>query len=120
MDVHDATKHYTNGPEAFLVTLLGEYKDAQKRFEHIYREISDLIMPPLEFMFDSEIRDRLLFEDKDFTFSRRYFWAYQVSPVQRRWSSVELVCGFITSTKHVSWYDTLGGRHCAGQGSRGF
>ncbi|KAI7223907.1 hypothetical protein KC333_g217 [Hortaea werneckii] len=35
MDVHDATHHYVNGPEAFLVTLLGEYKDAQKRFEHM-------------------------------------------------------------------------------------
>ncbi|KAI6819549.1 hypothetical protein KC342_g14008 [Hortaea werneckii] len=77
MDVHDATHHYVNGPEAFLVTLLGEYKDAQKRFEHVYREISDLIMPPLEFMFDSDIRDRLLFEDEFFTMSRRYFWAYQ-------------------------------------------
>lgn len=77
MDVHDSTKHYVNGPEAFLVTLLGEFRDAQKRFEHIYKEITRLITPPLEFMFDSAIRDSLLFEDKDFTYSRRYFWAYQ-------------------------------------------
>lgn len=83
MDVHDATHHYVNGPEAFLVTLLGEYKDAQKRFEHVYREISDLIMPPLEFMFDSDIRDRLLFEDEFFTMSRRYFWgAYMQSTLE--------------------------------------
>lgn len=27
-------------------------------------------------MFDLKIRDKLLFEDADFTFSRRYFWAY--------------------------------------------
>jgi Mg2+ and Co2+ transporter CorA len=27
-------------------------------------------------MFDSRLRDKLLFEDKDFTYSRRYFWAY--------------------------------------------
>ena len=80
MDVHDATHHYVNGPEAFLVTLLGEYKDAQKRFEHVYREISDLIMPPLEFMFDSDIRDRLLFEDEFFTMSRRYFWGAYLQP----------------------------------------
>ncbi|KAI9643740.1 hypothetical protein NHQ30_008364 [Ciborinia camelliae] len=29
------------------------------------------------FMFDGEIRDKLLFEDEEFTYSRRYFWAYQ-------------------------------------------
>ncbi len=27
-------------------------------------------------MFDTRLRDRLLFEDEDFTYSRRYFWAY--------------------------------------------
>lgn len=27
-------------------------------------------------MFDLKLRDQLLFEDADFTFSRRYFWAY--------------------------------------------
>ena len=28
-------------------------------------------------MFNRETRDKLLFEDDDFTYSRRYFWAYQ-------------------------------------------
>lgn len=28
-------------------------------------------------MFDGSLRDKLLFEDQDFTYSRRYFWAYQ-------------------------------------------
>ena len=28
-------------------------------------------------MFNGKLRDRLLFEDKEFTYSRRYFWAYQ-------------------------------------------
>ncbi len=28
-------------------------------------------------MFHRALRDALLFEDKDFTYSRRYFWAYQ-------------------------------------------
>lgn len=28
-------------------------------------------------MFNSETRDKLLFEDDEFTYSRRYFWAYQ-------------------------------------------
>jgi len=29
-----------------------------------------------QFMFDVKLRDKLLFEDKYFTYSRRYFWAY--------------------------------------------
>src|SRR6266566_7573873 len=28
------------------------------------------------FLFDVKLRDKLLFEDKNFTYSRRYFWAY--------------------------------------------
>lgn len=28
-------------------------------------------------MFNPELRDKLLFEDETFTYSRRYFWAYQ-------------------------------------------
>ncbi|QSZ31177.1 hypothetical protein DSL72_000740 [Monilinia vaccinii-corymbosi] len=77
MDVHDSTKHYVNGPEAFLHTVLSEFKDAEKRFEAIYLTISKLVSPPANFMFDGEIRDKLLFEDEEFTYSRRYFWAYQ-------------------------------------------
>ncbi|KAF2720381.1 hypothetical protein K431DRAFT_93394 [Polychaeton citri CBS 116435] len=74
---HDSTKHYVNGVEAFMVTLLGELEDAQRRFESIYRRIRRLVTPPLDFMFDSDIRDKLLFEDGNYTYSRRYFWAYQ-------------------------------------------
>ncbi|KAG0647248.1 hypothetical protein D0Z07_7222 [Hyphodiscus hymeniophilus] len=77
MDSHDSTKHYVNGPEAFLTTLLAEFKDAQKRFEEIYNKISKLVTPPADFMFNGKLRDRLLFEDEEFTYSRRYFWAYQ-------------------------------------------
>lgn len=29
------------------------------------------------FIFDPDLRDARLFEDKDFTFTRRYFWAHQ-------------------------------------------
>jgi hypothetical protein len=29
------------------------------------------------FMFDGKLRDMLLFEDKRYTYSRRYFWAFQ-------------------------------------------
>ncbi|ETS86727.1 hypothetical protein PFICI_00555 [Pestalotiopsis fici W106-1] len=77
LDVHDSTKHYVNGVEAFMVTILGEFKDAQRRFEGIYHKISRLITPPLDFMFNEDVREKLLFEDADFTFTRRYFWAAQ-------------------------------------------
>jgi Mg2+ and Co2+ transporter CorA len=32
-------------------------------------------------MFDSHLRDKLLFEDKHFTYIRRYFWAYNTLAV---------------------------------------
>jgi hypothetical protein len=44
---HNSTKHYVNGPEAFLNTLLVEYRDAQKRFEEITQRISKLVTPPV-------------------------------------------------------------------------
>jgi hypothetical protein len=47
MDSHDSTKHYINGPEAFLHTLLAEFKDAEKRFDDIYTRISKLVIPPV-------------------------------------------------------------------------
>ena len=77
LDVHDSTKHYANGPEAFMNVLLGEFRDAERRFEDIYKRISERVTPPLDFMFDSEIRDKLLFEDDGYTMVRRYFWAHQ-------------------------------------------
>ena len=47
MDSHDSTNHYVNGPEAFLTTLLAEFKDAQKRFEGLYERIGKLVTPPV-------------------------------------------------------------------------
>ncbi|KAL9609625.1 MAG: hypothetical protein Q9167_005626 [Letrouitia subvulpina] len=77
IDAHNSTRHYVNGPEAFLVTLRAEFKDAQKRLLEVYNRISDLVRMPPNFMFSTDVRDKLLFEDDDFTFSRRYFWAHQ-------------------------------------------
>lgn len=77
VDSHDSTKHYVNGPEAFLMTLRAEFKDAQKRLMEVYHRISDLVRTPSDFMFREAVRDKLLFEDDEFTYSRRYFWAYQ-------------------------------------------
>jgi hypothetical protein len=44
---HDSTKHYVNGPDAFLNTLLTEYKDAQKRFDEISHRVTKLVTPPV-------------------------------------------------------------------------
>lgn len=77
IDAHNSTRHYVNGPEAFLITLRAEFKDAQKRLLEVYNRISDLVRMPSNFMFNEAARDKLLFEDENFTFSRRYFWAHQ-------------------------------------------
>ena len=77
IDSHDSTKHYVNGPEAFLMTLRAEFKDAQKRLMEVYARIAGLVTTPSDFMFKQALRDKLLFEDDEFTYSRRYFWAYQ-------------------------------------------
>ncbi|KAL8978552.1 MAG: hypothetical protein Q9205_005886 [Flavoplaca limonia] len=77
IDAHNSTRHYVNGPEAFLITLRAEFKDAQKRLMEVYNRISDLVRMPSNFMFSEAARDKLLFEDEEFTYSRRYFWAHQ-------------------------------------------
>ncbi|KAI4120362.1 MAG: hypothetical protein LQ338_007071 [Usnochroma carphineum] len=77
IDAHNSTRHYVNGPEAFLITLRAEFKDAQKRLMEVYNRISDLVRMPPNFMFSRAARARLLFEDDQFTFSHRYFWAHQ-------------------------------------------
>lgn len=68
---------YLNGAEAFLHSLLTEYRDARKRYDEIYKQISNLVTPPLGFLFNEEMRNKRLFEDKDFTWTRRYFYAHQ-------------------------------------------
>ncbi|KAI4242519.1 MAG: hypothetical protein LQ352_007220 [Teloschistes flavicans] len=77
IDSHNSTRHYVNGPEAFIITLRAEFRDAQKRLLEVYNRISDLVKMPPNFMFNRDSRDRLLFEDDEFTYSRRYFWAHQ-------------------------------------------
>ncbi|KAB5542394.1 hypothetical protein GE09DRAFT_240775 [Coniochaeta sp. 2T2.1] len=72
----DLGKQFVSGPYAFLDTLAAEYRDAVKRYTRLNEMITKLITPPSEFMFDVKLRDKLLFEDANFTYSRRYFWAY--------------------------------------------
>jgi hypothetical protein len=47
ISVHNSTRNYVNGPEAFLNTLLAEYQDASKRYEEIYKAISKVVVPPV-------------------------------------------------------------------------
>ncbi|KAH6605991.1 gtpase-activator for ras-like gtpase containing [Trichoderma cornu-damae] len=74
-------KSFCNGPYAFLELLVAEYRDAGKRNQILHERITKLITPPTEFMFDHRLRDKLLFEDKHFTYIRRYFWAYNTLAV---------------------------------------
>ncbi|PNY24408.1 Uncharacterized protein TCAP_05654, partial [Tolypocladium capitatum] len=81
-------KSFYNGPYAFLDLLVSEYRDAGKRNQILHERITKLITPPVlilppptEFMFDRRLRDKLLFEDKHFTYIRRYFWAYNTLAV---------------------------------------
>ncbi|OAG02360.1 uncharacterized protein CC84DRAFT_1010104 [Paraphaeosphaeria sporulosa] len=76
-DTFESGNRFLNGPEAFLHALLTEYRDARKRYEEIYTRITELITPPLGFLFDAELRDQRLFEDRKFTWTRRYFYAHQ-------------------------------------------
>lgn len=81
LDVHHAEKRYTNGPVAFLETLLGECVDASRRFERIYTSISQRARPPIEILFD---RDTLLysrFDDKEQSRANHYFWCYNALDV---------------------------------------
>jgi hypothetical protein len=77
MDGFESGHRYLNGVEAFLHALLTQFKDARKRYQEIYRRVSRLVTPPLGFLFDGSLRDERLFEDRDFTWTRRYFWAHQ-------------------------------------------
>ncbi|EXJ82421.1 hypothetical protein A1O3_06234 [Capronia epimyces CBS 606.96] len=77
VDVHEHNHHYVNGPDAFLATLLSEYRDAVKRFKEVHAGIQLLATPPNRSIFDSALRDELLFENDQYTYSRRYFWASQ-------------------------------------------
>ena len=74
---HSESKRYMNGPEAFLDTLRIEFKDAQTRFMEIQRRISDLVSTPSDFMFRRSVRDRLFFDDANFSYLRKFFWAFQ-------------------------------------------
>jgi hypothetical protein len=77
VNLHETSHHYVNGPDAFLVTLLHEYRDAATRLKELAAAITNLTKPPQRAIFDAPFRDELIFESGDFVFTRRYFWASQ-------------------------------------------
>ena len=77
VNLHETHHHYVNGVDAFMATLINEYRDAGKRFRVLTSRIAKLATPLKEIIFNSNMRDNLLFETGDFVWSRRYFWASQ-------------------------------------------
>jgi len=57
-------------------------------------------------MFDSELRDKLLFEDDAFTYSRRYFWAYHTLGLMSNG-----IKAIINEYKHTFTDDVWLGKH---------
>ena len=78
VNLHETHHHYVNGPDAFLVTLLHEYRDAIKRFKGLATRIAQLATPDKKVIFVTKLRDELIFENEHFVYSRLYFWASQV------------------------------------------
>jgi hypothetical protein len=57
-------------------------------------------------MFDGSLRDKLLFEDQDFTYSRRYFWAYQTLGIM-----MNSIKDIIDACNHTFTEEFWEGRH---------
>ena len=88
------------------MTLLAEYRDAQKRLLEINKKIVALATPPPDFMFDRELRDNLLFEDQNYTYSRRYFWTYQTLAIMS-----DNIQAMITAYRETFTDDVWIGKH---------
>ena len=74
--IADGTTRFINGPYAFLFRLADEYRDAVKRNNMLHARITNPVIPPTAWLFDQHLRDKLLFEDNNLTYTRRYFWAF--------------------------------------------
>ena len=102
LDAHTSSKYYVNGPEAYLVTLRSEIRDCRRRLKEVYKNICSLVEPPSDFIFNQGIRDGMLFEDEHFTYSRRYFWAYQTLSIMNQ-DIQDIVTNFKDSFKNDVW-----------------
>ena len=99
----------------------------QKRLMDVYNRTSDLVTTPPEFMSKQSISDKLLFEDDAFTYSLRYFWAYQSLAIMNEdikemilaynsmfvnnvWNGTNWIIwlGDENSARHVHWRKRMG------------
>lgn len=47
LEDYESDSRFANGPEAFLVALLSEYRDAISRYKDLHQRISTLVLPPV-------------------------------------------------------------------------
>ncbi|KAI9727165.1 MAG: hypothetical protein M1828_007366 [Chrysothrix sp. TS-e1954] len=80
---HEHVPH-RNGPEAFLYTLIDGVKDFRIRTERLVDRICALVQPPADAPFSRRKLNDLLFDDKDFSNSRKYFWASQTLEIMQQ------------------------------------
>ncbi|EUC42382.1 hypothetical protein COCMIDRAFT_8028 [Bipolaris oryzae ATCC 44560] len=64
-----------NGVEAFCWGINSELTNVRRRLREVADQIFSVAVPSDDFLFDSEVRESLLFENKDFSNSQTYFWA---------------------------------------------
>lgn len=81
VDTHIHGGNYCNGPDAFLSSVLSEYRDAVTRFKAIQKYIQKRVVRPKRALVDRILRDQLLFETEQFKNTRDYFWASQTLEV---------------------------------------
>ncbi|KAL4890130.1 hypothetical protein BDV59DRAFT_204722 [Aspergillus ambiguus] len=67
----------TNGVEAYFWAINNELIATRRSLREIIERISYIAIPDDEFLFNSDLRDSMLFEDEAFSKSRTYFWALQ-------------------------------------------
>ena len=60
-----------------MIILWAEVKDAQTRLTNVYISISRLVKVPPDFLFNQDVRNKLLLEDNSLTYTRINFWSYQ-------------------------------------------
>lgn len=74
---HASSRKIKNGVEAFCWGINSELRKVRRCLREVAAQISSVSAPSDDFLFNNEVRESLLFENKDFTNSRTYFWALQ-------------------------------------------
>lgn len=78
LDTFESSHQYLNGPEAFLHRLLSEFVDAKKRYSEICTVMAQMVQPLPNFVFEDILRDQRLFDDENYTWTRRYFYVHRM------------------------------------------